>query len=276
MFFSHPTSPNQTGGAERLKLQSYRSTPYHYSQTQRKTSPTEGKKETPEILLISFPRHAAVDQKKSHTSPLMCYSGQSEKITWCFLLSLFLLNRISRQNRTLSIQLHLPVRSLVLLHTEHFRQHALLVLITALTEHRGCCCLLFELLLFLSGFLLFSIRNNANVNVASRIYSSVVEQRSVGFASQSLVSAPSASSGDRSTNEQQSFNVAVTERARECIRFVLSFHGCRTILIRSRTFLFSFSRTSFVSLSAYLTPRRRKKISINKSFTHIELCSIRD
>lgn len=174
---------------------------------------------------------------------------------------LFLLNRISRQNRTLSIQLHLPVRSLVLLHAEHFRQHALLVFIAALTEHCGCCCLLFELLLFLSGFLLFSIRNNANVNVASRIYSSVVEQWSVGFASQSLVSASSASSGDRSTNEQQSFDVAVTERARECIRFVLSFHRCRTILIRSRTFLFSFSRTSFVSLCLFNTEKEKENIN---------------
>ena len=44
MFFTHASSPNHTGGPDRLKLQSYRSSPYHYSQNQRKTSPPDGKK----------------------------------------------------------------------------------------------------------------------------------------------------------------------------------------------------------------------------------------
>lgn len=44
MFFTHQSSPMHTvGGPDRLKLQSYRSTPYNYSQTQRKSSPIEGK-----------------------------------------------------------------------------------------------------------------------------------------------------------------------------------------------------------------------------------------
>jgi hypothetical protein len=32
-----------TGGPERLRFQSYRSSPYNYSQIQRKSSPTDGK-----------------------------------------------------------------------------------------------------------------------------------------------------------------------------------------------------------------------------------------
>jgi hypothetical protein len=42
MFFTHQSSPMNTGVPERLKFQTYRSTPYHYSQTQRKSSPTDG------------------------------------------------------------------------------------------------------------------------------------------------------------------------------------------------------------------------------------------
>ena len=44
MFFStHQPSPMNAGGPERLKFQSYRSSPYNYSQNQRKSSPTDGK-----------------------------------------------------------------------------------------------------------------------------------------------------------------------------------------------------------------------------------------
>jgi hypothetical protein len=44
MFFTHQSSsPMNTTGPERLKFQSYRSSPYNYSQTQRKSSPTDGK-----------------------------------------------------------------------------------------------------------------------------------------------------------------------------------------------------------------------------------------
>lgn len=43
MFFTHQSSPMNTGGPERLKFQSYRSSPYNYSQIQRKSSPTDGK-----------------------------------------------------------------------------------------------------------------------------------------------------------------------------------------------------------------------------------------
>lgn len=43
MFFTHQSSPmNPGGGSERLKFQSYRSSPYNYSQTQRKSSPNDG------------------------------------------------------------------------------------------------------------------------------------------------------------------------------------------------------------------------------------------
>ncbi len=43
MFFSHQSSPmNNTNGSDRLKFQSYRTSPYNYSQIQRKSSPTDG------------------------------------------------------------------------------------------------------------------------------------------------------------------------------------------------------------------------------------------
>ncbi|CAF0831306.1 unnamed protein product [Adineta steineri] len=41
MFFPHQSSPMNTGGPERLKFQSYRSSPYTYSQIQLKSSPTD-------------------------------------------------------------------------------------------------------------------------------------------------------------------------------------------------------------------------------------------
>jgi hypothetical protein len=43
MFFTHQSSPMNTGGPDRLKFQSYRASPYNYSQTQRKSSPNDGK-----------------------------------------------------------------------------------------------------------------------------------------------------------------------------------------------------------------------------------------
>ncbi len=53
MFFTHQSSPMNTTGPERLKFQSYRSSPYNYSQTQRKSSPTDGKIH---FLLLLFTR----------------------------------------------------------------------------------------------------------------------------------------------------------------------------------------------------------------------------
>ncbi|CAF2089080.1 unnamed protein product [Rotaria magnacalcarata] len=42
MFFTHQSSPMHTTGPERLRFQSYRSSPYNYTQTQRKSSPNDG------------------------------------------------------------------------------------------------------------------------------------------------------------------------------------------------------------------------------------------
>jgi hypothetical protein len=50
MFFTHQSSPMNTPGPDRLKFQSYRTTPYNYPQTQRKTSPNDGN----EFLLSLF------------------------------------------------------------------------------------------------------------------------------------------------------------------------------------------------------------------------------
>ena len=50
MFFTHPSSPMNTNGPERFKFQAYRSSPYNYSQIQRKSSPTDG------IIYIHFLR----------------------------------------------------------------------------------------------------------------------------------------------------------------------------------------------------------------------------
>ncbi|CAF5151369.1 unnamed protein product, partial [Rotaria magnacalcarata] len=41
MFFTHQSSPMHTTGPERLRFQSYRSSPYNYTQTQRKSSPND-------------------------------------------------------------------------------------------------------------------------------------------------------------------------------------------------------------------------------------------
>ena len=48
MFFTHQSPSMNSGGGggggpDRLKFQSYRSSPYQYSQTQRKSSPLDGK-----------------------------------------------------------------------------------------------------------------------------------------------------------------------------------------------------------------------------------------
>ena len=82
MFFSHASTPHHSGGPERLKLQSYRTSPYNYSQHQRKSSPTDGK------MSVHFPWRAKSicspvrlniarisSKKKPHTRRLMCYSG---------------------------------------------------------------------------------------------------------------------------------------------------------------------------------------------------------
>lgn len=51
MFFTHQSSPMHTAtGPDRLKLQSYRASPYNYAQAQRKSSPIEG---TGFFLLLS-------------------------------------------------------------------------------------------------------------------------------------------------------------------------------------------------------------------------------
>ncbi|CAF1613997.1 unnamed protein product [Adineta ricciae] len=41
MFFPHQSSPMHSNGHERFKFQSYRTSPYHYSPAQRKSSPTD-------------------------------------------------------------------------------------------------------------------------------------------------------------------------------------------------------------------------------------------
>jgi hypothetical protein len=53
MFFTHQSpSMNSGSGPDRLKLQSYRSSPYQYSQTQRKSSPIDGKSFVSFCLLV--------------------------------------------------------------------------------------------------------------------------------------------------------------------------------------------------------------------------------
>jgi hypothetical protein len=80
MFFTHQSSPMNTGGPDRLKFQSYRSTPYQYSQTQRKSSPIDGKSfMCVSFYLLSFSfqtvKHYTIVIKETNTFPLMCYSG---------------------------------------------------------------------------------------------------------------------------------------------------------------------------------------------------------
>ncbi len=81
MFFPHQSSPMNTGGPDRLKFQSYRTSPYTYSQTQRKSSPTDGNDFSFFFFfcyLLSFKllNITQLSSKKTNTIPLMCYSGE--------------------------------------------------------------------------------------------------------------------------------------------------------------------------------------------------------
>lgn len=64
MFFPHQSSPMNASGPDRFKLQSYRSSPYSYSQTQRKSSPIESNHF---VLLIYFLVYLTLHQLSSKT-----------------------------------------------------------------------------------------------------------------------------------------------------------------------------------------------------------------
>jgi hypothetical protein len=78
MFFTHQSPAMNSGGPDRLKFQSYRSSPYQYSQ-QRKSSPIDGKS----FVCVCFylfthfqtVKHYTIVIKETNTIPLMCYSG---------------------------------------------------------------------------------------------------------------------------------------------------------------------------------------------------------
>ena len=232
MFFSHASTPHHSGGPERLKLQSYRTSPYHYSQHQRKSSPTDGK------TSVHFPCRATSicspvrlniarcsSKSPSHTRRLMCYSGLMT--LRCSVLSSF-----SNQSRPVSIVVHLALRSLVVLHVDDASQYAVLVIVALVAEHGGRCRLLFQLLLSLSCLVLFPVRNNAVASVAPSIHGASVlpiEQWRI-IAAQSLVLAPPAARGHRFQHEQ-SLGVVIAERTRESLRRT---HCCSSSSSRRR------------------------------------------
>lgn len=133
MFFTHAPSPNQGGGPERLKFQHHRPSPYHYSQAQRKTSPTDGKKSlhfrclvVERFFLFVSRFYQSVAQKSIkrnwHLTTNVWFRIDD---TFLFFISFpsitfyFHSSRILKQDWSVSIVVNVTVRLVVVLYTHY-------------------------------------------------------------------------------------------------------------------------------------------------------------
>jgi hypothetical protein len=137
---------------------------------------------------------------------------------YCFkeypTISCVSLSRFFNQARAVPFVVYITLRSILVLYTHHAWQYAMLIVVTSLAEHRGCCGLLLEFLLFIARFVLFPLCNDTIASHTSCIHGSIdvsFEQRQLGFTHESIVLTPATSSSPRFEHEQ-SFRVIITER----------------------------------------------------------------